>query len=86
MDFCLYEKYKLGIITNQVAGTQERIDNWGIGKFFDVVVASAETGCAKPDLKIFSMALDKAGCEPADAVMVGDRLDNDIIPASSDRE
>ena len=77
----LYGKYKLGIIANQSLGTQERIDNWGIGKFFDVVMASAEAGCAKPDLKIFSMALDKAGCKPADAVMVGDRLDNDIIPA-----
>ena len=77
----LYGKYKLGIIANQSLGTQERIDNWGIGKFFDVVMASAEAGCAKPDLKIFSAALDKAGCKPADAVMVGDRLDNDIIPA-----
>ncbi len=77
----LYGKYKLGIIANQSLGTQERIDNWGIGKFFDVVMASAEAGCAKPDLKIFSAALNKAGCKPADAVMVGDRLDNDIIPA-----
>ena len=62
-------------------GTQERIDSWGIGKYFDVVMASAEAGCAKPDLKIFSMALDKAGCRPEDAIMIGDRLDNDIIPA-----
>lgn len=78
---CLYGKYKLGIIANQVEGTQERINSWGIGKYFDVVMASAEAGCAKPDLKIFSMALDKAECKPADAIMVGDRLDNDIIPA-----
>ncbi len=77
----LYGKYKLGIIANQISGTQERLDNWGIGKYFDVVMASAEAGCAKPDPKIFTMALDKAGCEAADAFMVGDRLDNDIIPA-----
>ena len=77
----LYGKYKLGIITNQSLGTQERIDNWGIGKYFDVVMASAEAGCAKPDMRIFKMALQKAKCEPNEAVMVGDRLDNDIIPA-----
>ncbi len=77
----LYGKYKLGIIANQSLGTQERINNWGISQFFDVVMASAEAGCAKPDLRIFTMALDKAGCEPSEAVMVGDRLDNDIIPA-----
>ena len=77
----LYGKYKLGIIANQSLGTQERIDNWGIGKFFDVVMASAEAGFAKPDPKIFTAALEKAGCEPEEAVMIGDRLDNDIIPA-----
>lgn len=77
----LYGKYKLGIIANQSLGTQERIDNWGIGKYFDVVMASAEAGCAKPDLQIFKMALQKAKCEPNEAVMIGDRLDNDIVPA-----
>ena len=77
----LYGKYKLGIIANQSAGTQDRINNWGIGRYFDVVVASAEAGCAKPDLEIFTMALEKAKCEPAQVFMVGDRLDNDIYPA-----
>lgn len=44
-------------------------------------MASAEAGCAKPDLRLFEMALQKAKCDPSDAIMVGDRLDNDIIPA-----
>ena len=77
----LSQKFKLGIIANQVAGTQKRIDNWGIGKYFDVVVASAEAGCEKPDLKIFNMALKQAKCSPREAVMIGDRMDNDIVPA-----
>lgn len=77
----LHGKYRLGIIANQSLGTQERIDNWGIGKYFDVVMASAEAGCAKPDPRIFTAALQKAGCEAGEAVMIGDRLDNDIVPA-----
>ena len=77
----LSKKYKLGVIANQVAGTKERLDNWNIGKYFDVVVASAEAGCAKPDLKIFNLALEQAGCKPNEAVMIGDRLDNDVVPA-----
>lgn len=77
----LHGKYKLGIIANQSLGTQQRLDSWGIGKYFDRVIASAESGVAKPDLKIFTMALDKAKCDPSHAFMVGDRLDNDIIPA-----
>lgn len=77
----LSKKYRLGVIANQVAGTKDRLDNWGIGKYFDVVVASAEAGCAKPDLKIFNLALEQVGCKPNEAVMIGDRLDNDVVPA-----
>lgn len=77
----LSKKYKLGIIANQCAGTQQRLDNWGIGKYFDVVISSAEEGCEKPDMKIFELALDRGDCKAENAVMIGDRLDNDIIPA-----
>lgn len=77
----LSQKYKLGIIANQSAGTQERIDNWNIGKYFDVVASSAELGFEKPDLRIFRIALGQANCNPENAVMIGDRIDNDVVPA-----
>ena len=73
--------YMLGIIANQVPGAKARLDGWGIGKYFSVTVASAETGIAKPDPEIFLRALKLADCRPENAVMVGDRLDNDIRPA-----
>lgn len=79
----LSKKYKLGIIANQSLGSQERLNHWGIGQYFDLVIASAEEGVSKPDLKIFNIALQKAECRAEDAVMIGDRLDNDIIPAKS---
>lgn len=77
----LSKKYKLGIIANQCLGTKERLDSRNIGKYFDVIIASAEAGCAKPDLKIYNLVLKQAECEPREAVMIGDRLDNDIAPA-----
>lgn len=80
---CLFERgYKLGIIANQSLGSEKRLEEWGILKYFSVVIASAEEGVAKPDKEIFLRALNKAGCEPQNAVMVGDRLDNDIVPAN----
>lgn len=75
--------YHLGIIANQVPGTAQRLDAWGLLKYFDVVAASAELGVAKPDPLIFENALELAGCQPCDSVMVGDRLDNDIRPAKA---
>ena len=34
-----------------------------------------------PDPEIFKLALERAGCALSEAVMIGDRLDNDIRPA-----
>lgn len=73
--------YKMGIIANQSMGTEERLTGWGIRQYFDVIVSSAEAGVAKPERKIFELALLQADCKPEDAFMIGDRLDNDIIPA-----
>lgn len=73
--------YKIGIIANQSPGTAERLENWGILKYIDVVAASAELGVAKPDRAIFDKALEMAHCAAREAVMIGDRLDNDISPA-----
>lgn len=50
-------------------------------KYINLVVASAEEGVAKPDKKIFEIALERSGCKPENAVMIGDRIDNDIVPA-----
>lgn len=75
--------YRLGIIANQAAGTQQRLEAWGIRSFFDVVIASAEEGVEKPGAAIFLRALEKAGCAAEDAVMVGDRIDNDVVPAKA---
>ena len=50
--------YKLGIIANQSAGTAQRLENWGLLKYFDVVAASAELGVSKPDRLIFEKAIE----------------------------
>ena len=77
----LKKKYKLGIIANQIPGVEKRLDGMGIRRYFDVIVSSAEEGVAKPDPRIFNIALIRAGCTPEQAVMIGDRIDNDIVPA-----
>lgn len=75
--------YNLGIIANQPMGTAQRLDAWGLLKHFDVIAASAELDVAKPNRLIFEKAFELAECLPHNSVMVGDRLDNDIIPARS---
>ena len=76
-------RYRLGVIANQTGGLSERLAEFGIRGYFDAVISSWEHGIMKPDVGLFRAALAEAGCEPCDAVMVGDRLDNDIKPAKS---
>lgn len=73
--------YRLGVIANQSPGTKERLEIWGLLKYFDVILSSAEEGVSKPDIEIFKRALKAANCPPENAAMVGDRPDNDIAPA-----
>ena len=73
---------KLGVIANQPCGTAERLKQWGLLDCFDVIASSAELGTAKPDPSIFQWAMKQADCPAENAVMVGDRLDNDIAPAN----
>ena len=49
----LSKKYKLGIIANQDFGTEQRLTAFDIRQYIDLVIASAEEGVAKPDLKVF---------------------------------
>lgn len=79
----LSEKYSIGVIANQSLGTEKRLKQFGILQYIKLVIASAEEGVAKPDKRIFELALDRAGCKPQNAVMIGDRIDNDIIPAKA---
>lgn len=77
----LHRKYKLGIIANQIPGTASRMEQYGLSQHLDLIVASAEEGIEKPDPRIFELALKRANCLPENAAMIGDRLDNDIMPA-----
>lgn len=78
----LSKKYKIGIIANQSLGTKERLAQKDVLKYIDLVIASAEEGIAKPDRRIFEIALERSNCKAANSIMIGDRIDNDIVPAN----
>ena len=79
----LAQKYALGVIANQLDGLKERLESFGILKYFKYVISSWDVKVMKPDIRIFEYALKTANCKPQDAVMIGDRIDNDTAPAQS---
>jgi len=79
----LSSRYRLGVIANQSDGLRERLDAWGLLPYFSTFISSWDWQITKPDIRLFQAALDESGCTAHEAVMVGDRLDNDVLPAKS---
>ncbi|HWI61625.1 MAG TPA: HAD family hydrolase [Symbiobacteriaceae bacterium] len=74
--------FRLGVIANQrKTEAAVRLEWSGLLDSMEVCVLSGDVGLMKPDPAIFLLALQMAGCRPEEAVMVGDRPDNDIAPA-----
>ena len=49
----------------------------------DAILISADLGFEKPSRGFFEKVADAAGANAADVLYVGDRLDNDVLPAMS---
>jgi putative hydrolase of the HAD superfamily len=74
---------KLGVISNFDYRLYRILDGLGLGRWFDSVTISSETGYAKPSLRIFQSALERLGLTPAEAVHIGDSEPLDLAGASA---
>ena len=61
-----------GLISNAWSDLREYMMREKMIDAFDHIIISAEVGVAKPDPKIFQVALEKAGVSPGEAVFVDD--------------
>jgi HAD superfamily hydrolase (TIGR01549 family) len=72
--------HRLAIVANQPAARTAELR--AIGVEAEVIAMSDELGVAKPDPRFFTRALELMGApSPASVAYVGDRVDNDVIPA-----
>jgi len=73
----LHGRYKTGVISNALSDVRAAIDNkWHMADAFDAITISAEVGVMKPDARIFHIALQSLGVQPAEAVFVDDFAHN----------
>ena len=69
-------KYKTGLISNAWGDLRDYIVREKFDDAFDKMIISAEVGAAKPEPKIFQIALEQFGVKPNEAVFVDDFLIN----------
>lgn len=72
--------YLVGIAGNQPASVEEVLRSWDLP--VDVIGTSEGWGVAKPDPGFFERIVSAAGIEAGRIAYVGDRVDNDVIPAA----
>lgn len=78
----LKEKYELHIITNGFNEVQnKKIINSGIHSYFNKIITSEMVGVKKPNPKVFEFALNRAGANARESVMIGDNWEADIMGA-----
>lgn len=70
-------------VSNWDYALAEVLERCGLGELLDGVVTSAGAGARKPDPAIFAPALALAGCEPSEALHVGDTPDQDLAGAAA---
>jgi FMN phosphatase YigB (HAD superfamily) len=71
--------YKILIAGNQPVESEAALTRLALPA--DVIASSAGWGVSKPDPRFFAKVIEAAG-EPAESIAyVGDRLDNDVLPA-----
>ena len=77
----LSEKLPVTLLTNGITVIQRaRLARTPIRQWLDNVVISQEVGAAKPDPRIFEIALN--GLDPRDALMIGDGIHSDVEGAN----
>src|SRR5262245_36399046 len=74
-------RLRLGLAANQPREVLARLEAVGIAEYFDNQGVSGVYGYRKPDVRLFMRACEDLGVAPEECVMVGDRIDNDIVPA-----
>ncbi len=73
--------YLVGLAGNQSA----RLDTWArsAGLPVDVIGSSVSWGIRKPSPAFFERLVAESGFEPGEVAYVGDRVDNDVVPAAA---
>jgi HAD superfamily hydrolase (TIGR01662 family) len=75
--------YRLGVIANQPTAVRAAMERDGLVADFEVWGVSDDLGLQKPDPALFVYAVRTARVDPSRTVMIGDRLDYDILPAQA---
>lgn len=82
---CLRALRERGLLVGLAGNQSEALETWARAEDLpvDVVSGSASLGVRKPDPAFFAAVVELAGLTPPEVAYVGDRVDNDVLPAAA---
>lgn len=76
----LHKQYQLALVTNGPSHSQwEKIRELKLEEHFDSIVVSGDLKYEKPQPEIFHRACTSLGVQPFECLMVGDKIETDIV-------
>ena len=69
------------LVSNFYGNLSVVLHEFGFDGCFQQVIESAVVGIRKPDPQIFQLGIEALGMSPEEVTVVGDSLENDILPA-----
>jgi HAD superfamily hydrolase (TIGR01549 family) len=82
---CLERVRDLGLRVGIAGNQTEQLEAWAstAGLPADVIASSESLGVRKPDRAFFEKVVELMGCAAGEVAYVGDRVDNDVLPAAA---
>ncbi|HEY5873084.1 MAG TPA: HAD family hydrolase [Gaiellaceae bacterium] len=82
---CLERVRAMGLLAGIVGNQSEALEAWARDSALpaDVISSSASLGVRKPDPAFFHEVVELMGRRAEDVAYVGDRVDNDVLPAAA---
>jgi FMN phosphatase YigB (HAD superfamily) len=77
----LQPRIRLGVLSNFYGNVDRLLAEAGIAELLATIIDSTCVGVRKPDPAIFTLAVERLGCAPAEIMYVGDSFENDIVAA-----
>jgi FMN phosphatase YigB (HAD superfamily) len=82
---CLESVRDLGLWVGIIGNQPELMERWARDEALpaNVISSSASLGAKKPERRFFELVVELAGCDASEVAYVGDRVDNDVLPAAA---
>jgi len=74
---------KIGLVSNLATPYKLPVQNFGLQKYFDLIIFYCDEGVAKPEARIYELALNRLNSSASETLMIGDSYKSDVVGASN---